>query len=272
MSETENKTETTDGTEALIQREFRRRALGLDKMCDWDFEHDNGEDPILTGIGKNYVQNYKEMKEKGMGIMYFGGTGAGKSFASAQIVNALTDAGYDCLFTSFRNILTDLGTLTNDGKREYLNKLFQKDLIVFDEYGSEGDSGYCNQMILYIISTCCQRCIPMLVTTSYHKDNLVKTNNHLRLMTLSRLWQRCCCVQVSVPRSRRYKTKEELDKQEELLRGPGPYYEEAGAFKEPCQAEKEAVQRKEIAKKEAIAKAKAKAQELKLINQSKDKE
>ena len=74
--------------------------------------------------------------------------------------------------------------------------------------------------------------------------------------------------QVDTMLARNNKTKEELDKQEELLRGPDPYYEEVVAFKEPYQAEKEAVQRKEIAKKEAIAKAK----KMKLIGQSKDKE
>ena len=70
----------------------------------------NGENPALTETGLNYVCNFPELKEHGMGIMYFGGTGAGKSHACAQIVNALTDKGYDCLFTSFRNILTNLGT------------------------------------------------------------------------------------------------------------------------------------------------------------------
>jgi hypothetical protein len=185
------------------------------------------------------------MKEEGMGIMYFGGAGAGKSYAAAQIVNALTDAGYDCLFTSFRNILTELGTLSNEGKRNYLNQLFRKDLLAFDEYGCEGEGNYNNQMVLYIISNCYQRHIPMLVTTPYHRESLVKSNNALRLQTLSRLWQRCCCIQVVAPPSRRHQTREQMNKTEALLKGPGPWYEEPDNYKEPCQEEKEKVQRKE---------------------------
>ena len=153
MSETKPTENTETDTEALIRFEYRRKAFcGLDSMCHWDFAHDNGENPFITNPGLQYVNNYQEVKEECMGIMYFGGAGAGKSYAAAQIVNALTDAGYDCLFTSFRNILIELSTLGNEGKRNYLNQLFRKDLLAFDEYGCEGEGNNNNQMVLYITS------------------------------------------------------------------------------------------------------------------------
>ena len=269
-----SETKITDTDDALIRHEYRRKAFcGLDRMCDCDFEHDNGENPSLTETGLNYVYNFPELKEEGMGIMYFGGTGAGKSFYAAQIVNALTDKGYDCLFTSFRNILTDLGTLSNEGKRDYLNMLFRKDLLVFDEYGCEGEGNNNNQMVLHIISTCYHRCIPMLVTTPYHRESLVKSNNGQRIAALSRLWQRCCCIPVNVPPSRRYQTKEQLNKTETLLKGPGPYYEEPDTYTEPLQEEKEEVQRKEeAAKAKAKEKARLKGTQLKLIKEGNGKD
>ena len=136
-----------------------------------------------------------------------------------------------------------MGTLSNEGKRDYLNQLFRKDLLVFDEYGCEGEGSYNNQMVLYIISNCYQRRIPMLVTTPYHRESLVKSNNAQRLQALSRLWQCCCCIQVATPLSRRHQTREQLDKTEALLKGSGPWYEEPDNFKEPCQEEKEEVQK-----------------------------
>ena len=151
--------------------------------------------------------------------------------------------------------------------------LFRKDLLVFDEYGCEGEGNNNNQMVLHIIITCYQRCIPMLVTTPYHRESLVKSNNGQRIAALSRLWQRCCCIQVNVPPSRRYQTKEQLNKTETLLKGPGPYYEEPDNFKEPCQDEKEEVQRKEeLAKAKAKEKAKAKGTQMKLIKESNGKD
>ena len=90
----ETKTETPeDSTEALIRYEYRRKAFcGLDTMCHWDFAHDNGENPFITNTGLQYVYNYKEMKEEGMGIMYFGGAGAGKSYAAATTASSPASA------------------------------------------------------------------------------------------------------------------------------------------------------------------------------------
>ena len=239
-------------TEALIRRERRRQAVGLDSMCDWDFEHDNGENPLLTDTGKNYVTHFAELQKKGMGIMYFGALGSGKSYAAAQITNALTDAGYRCLFTSFRKILTDLGTLSNEGKQDYLKQLYTKDLLVFDEYGSEEESVYNNQIILQIISMCYHKHIPMLVTTCYHRESLVKSCSTLRLLALTRLWQRCCCIQVNTPLSRRNEIQNQLNQEEELLKGSGPYKEvPEEQYSEPCQEEREAVLQKEFEEKEA---------------------
>ena len=267
---TETKSTGTENTESQIRYEYRRMAFcGLDSLCQCDFAHDSGENPIITDIGQNYVASFPRLQNNGMGLMYFGAAGAGKSYAAAQIVNALTDAGYDCLFTSFRGILTDLGTLSNEGKRDYLNKLFRKDLLVFDEYGSEGDTNYNNQVMLHIISTCYHRCIPMLVTTPYHRDSLVKSNSTQRLLALSRLWQRCCCIQVNLPPGRRYQTQEQMNYTETLLKGPGPYYEEPENYEEPCQKFREEVQRKEELAAQAKAKAKARAKTKALETQPK---
>ena len=84
MSETkpteQTETEAETDTDALIRFEYRRKAFcGLDSMCHWDFAHDNGENPFITHTGLQYVYNYKEMKEEGMGIMYFGAPAPAKA-------------------------------------------------------------------------------------------------------------------------------------------------------------------------------------------------
>ena len=219
--------------EELVKREYRRMALGTDRLCDCDFAHDNGENPILTDICQHYVTNFKEMKAAGMGLMLFGGTGAGKTYAVAEIVNALTDAGYHCMYTSLLKIYTRLSTLYGEGRQAYLDKICSQDLLALDEYGSEGESN--NQTALYIINACYEKNIPLIVTSHYHKESLANTRNPQRLTALSRLWERCACVQVHVPQSRRYMVREQLDRTEKLLRGPGPYYEEPERFTEPCE-------------------------------------
>ena len=44
----------------LVKQELRRKALGLALLCDCDFANDNGENPIATNYGKNYVERFEK--------------------------------------------------------------------------------------------------------------------------------------------------------------------------------------------------------------------
>ena len=87
----------------IIKHEKRLKALGMEKLCRWDFAHDNRQNPRATNIILDYTANFKEMLEEGTGMIIYGNTGAGKTFAAAQIVNELTDRGYEngICFTRF---------------------------------------------------------------------------------------------------------------------------------------------------------------------------
>ena len=185
----------TTSVREIIKRERRRRAFGLDSMCDWDFAHDNGENPQGTRFARNFADHFDNFRKRGAGLLFFGSSGAGKSFAAAEIVNELTDKGYNCLFTSFLAILSDL--------RSYLNQIFEKDLVVFDDLGSEGDTNHNNELIMQIVNNCRRRNIPMIFTTPFTVDTLKKSSSGPRLLALSRICQLCSPVTLYEPGSRR---------------------------------------------------------------------
>ena len=137
----------------IIKHEKRLKALGMEKLCRWDFAHDNRQNPRATNIILDYTANFKEMLEEGTGMIIYGNTGAGKTFAAAQIVNELTDRGYDCMFTSMSNIITELGTLGMEGKRNLFYRIFSKDLLVLDDLGAEVESSNTNQIFIQIVNT-----------------------------------------------------------------------------------------------------------------------
>ena len=138
----------------IIKHEKRLKALGMEKLCRWDFAHDNRQNPRATNIILDYTANFKEMLEEGTGMIIYGNTGAGKTFAAAQIVNELTDRGYDCMFTSMSNIITELGTLGMEGKRNLFYQIFSKDLLVLDDLGAEVESSNTNQIFIQIVTVC----------------------------------------------------------------------------------------------------------------------
>ena len=70
-TETIDSTQTSSDnqTDALIRHEYRRKAFcGLDRMCQWDFAHDSGENPSLTETGLQYVCNFPELQKDGVRV------------------------------------------------------------------------------------------------------------------------------------------------------------------------------------------------------------
>lgn len=207
----------------IIKHEKRLRALGSEIMCEWDFEHDNGENPNATLSAKCFVEHFENFRNRGAGLFFFGGPGSGKSFAAAQIVNALTDKGYDCLFTSFLTIFTDLSTLSFESKRNYMNQIHEKDLVVFDDLGSEGDTNRNNEMIGHIVNNCRLRHIPMIFTSPFQLDVLRKSSSPQRILALSRILQLTTQVTLYEPGARRSRNRNHRVEAEAILSGKEIY-------------------------------------------------
>ena len=206
----------------IIKREKRLRALGLEQLCDCDFAHDNGQNPVALSVMREYADHFEEMLEDGAGMVIYGGPGAGKSYAAAQIVNELTDRGYDCLFTSMNNIITELNTLSLEGRRNLFYQIFSKDLLVLDDLGSEVESSYSNQVFIQIVNTCLSKCIPIIVTTPYHEDVLTEGGNEKRIMAFTRLLKRNIGFTVQMPAERFRRDFRQKQKVETLVKGGIP--------------------------------------------------
>ena len=200
---------------AVIRREKRRRALGTDLMCDWDFARDNGENPQLTRLAQNYVTHFEKFRNRGAGLFLYGGPGSGKSFAAAAIVNELTDRGYRCLFTSLLTVLSDLSGLGYGNRRCFLSQICDRDLLVLDDFGTEAETSFSSDVLLQIINLCRLKSVPIIVTTPYHPDALTQGGAaSRRTFAVHRLLSRCTPVNVIIPRprsSRNFKQKQQGD-------------------------------------------------------------
>ena len=218
----------------IIKQEKRFRAFGLEKWCRCDFAHDNGQNPDATDKMRRYADNFAEMQEDGAGITIYGGPGAGKSHAAAEIVNELTDRGYRCLFTNMNSVVTELNTMGFEGRRNFLNQICDKDLLVLDDLGSEMETAYCNQIFIQIVNTCLARNIPIIITTPFHQDVLTakEGNNAKRVMAITRLLQRNINYTVLMPGQRRSRNLQQKRKMEALVKGGTVAEQQAFAFAE----------------------------------------
>ena len=148
------------------------------------------------------------MKQRGEGLFLFGVSGTGKTYAAAQIVNALCDEGYRCLVTSFLDIINDLLSLNREKRQEYINAICRHDLVVFDNYGAEPSTYFSDMNVLEIVNICYERHVPMIVTTSLPPETLEQEKNVTRKSALTRLKDRCYCLTLA-----NVKRKKQLEKE-----------------------------------------------------------
>lgn len=226
----------------IIKHEKRLRALGQEKLCHCDFAHDNGQSPLTTDVMREYANHFEEMLEDGTGMFIFGSPGAGKSYSAAAIVNELTDRGYDCMFTSMNNIMAELNTLGLEGRRNLFCQMFAKDLLVLDDLGSEVETNYSNQTFIQIVNTCLSLSIPVIITTPYPEDALLKeSGNGKRIIAMTRLLKRNINFTVPMPAARRNRNLQRRQKAEALVKGsasqqPLPAFDDSPERQE-CQPE-----------------------------------
>ena len=154
----------------------RRKAMELDVMIHWDFEHDNGEDPRAREL----------------------------AMTAAEIVNALTDRGYKCYMTSLLGLFNCLSNRNGEMRSRLLEALFELDLLVLDDFGLQAGTQLNDQTLLYIVTTCQKLRIPLIVITHHSPDELMAAGKDGKPPVLVSHIRRCALdFNVIMPAARR---------------------------------------------------------------------
>lgn len=158
----------------------------------WRFESDNGlGDVHAMQVARNYAQNFEVMsQQKHLGLLFYGDTGVGKSFAAACIANFLIDNGYSCYMSDFTQIEGMLWDA--DSKQQVYNEIAAYDLLVIDDLGKERDSEYVSEIVMNVIEMRCRNGKPVIVTTNLTPNDLTnpQENNSRKLIRKKRVYSR----------------------------------------------------------------------------------
>ena len=86
-----------------------------------------------------YVKKFKSAKKQGLGLMFFGTSGSGKTTSSILIVAKLLSKGYDCHYITFRNLISLLLEGYEDkSKTRLFREIINVDFLVVDELSLVG--------------------------------------------------------------------------------------------------------------------------------------
>ncbi len=184
--------------------------LGLPgkEQRNWTFENDDGRNPELMNAMRKFVEEFDWFYENKKGLLLWGGTGSGKSFAAIAAANALINMDRSCLVTSFTRIAHKL----NDqryGKQDYLDNLNTFDLLVIDDLGAERNSEYMQEIVFDIINTRYNSGKPFIITTNLTIEEIKKPAEISNARIYDRILERCFPNPVNGASRRRIKAADD---------------------------------------------------------------
>ncbi len=181
----------------LADKIKKYRAVGFpeEDMKNWTFANDDRANEKLSQAMQNYVDNFSKYKAEGKGLLLYGDTGRGKTFAACCIANALIDNGVPVLVTQFTRIRNELWGM-REGRQEYLDNLNQFPLLVIDDLAAEGKTEYMGELIYNVIDSRERAKLPIIITTNLTKEELEKPADMTYKRIFSRLFGNCIPVKV----------------------------------------------------------------------------
>ena len=218
MNEAMEREKEQDALRAKMAEIKRFRSMGFaDRdMSAHTFALDDGANPALTKAAKAYVDNFKDFRKQGKGLLLYGSVGTGKSFIAACIVNALIEKGYPCLMTNFSRLI-DAVNATWGERQTYLDSLGQFSLIAIDDLGVERDTGYTNENVTVIVDSLYRAGVPLIITSNYTPKQLTGEDEIRRKRVYDRLLERCHPIEVTGESRRKEKGRKDYAAMKDIL-------------------------------------------------------
>ena len=129
------------------------------------FDKDNGAVPQLAWA-RRYVEHWPEMRRENIGLLFWGPSGTGKTFAAACIANALVEREVGVRMITLGDALVQLFGMNGEERVRYLESLSSCGLLILDDFGVERRTPYAREQVYEIVNRRYLSGRPMVVTTN----------------------------------------------------------------------------------------------------------
>lgn len=130
---------------------------------------------IILAMAKNYVKSFGEGSEN---LLLIGKTGTGKTHISTAIARELIHKGYDVVYDSAQNIISDF---ENDrfkngyGREENRSdKYLECRLLIIDDLGTEFINAFTVSTLYNLLNTRQNRGLPTIISTNLSPEELAR--------------------------------------------------------------------------------------------------
>ena len=120
-----------------LYRHYLNAGIGFSyQKMNWDDFH--GDERALE-LARVYLTRHKDMTRGGMGVMFHGSWGTGKTLLSTLIAKELVKLGYSVYFATFTQMVDEFtrGWGSNEDKARFESRVVKSDIFFLDDVGKE---------------------------------------------------------------------------------------------------------------------------------------
>ena len=206
--------------EYLISR-YRENAFGEARLLyQCTFDRDNGKVPQLD-FARRYAEHWEEMERENRGLLLWGPTGTGKTFAAACVANALAERHVAVRMTTLGQVLLRMFGLDGGARMDYMEELAGCRLLILDDFGMERQTPYAQEQVYELVNRRYLSGRPMIVTTNLTHRELTETDDRDRRRIYARVLERCVPVRFDGANQRQARAVDGRRRMRQLLDGAG---------------------------------------------------
>lgn len=133
------------------------------------------DEPRAEKIKATCIKYGTQFTTNSKNIIFYGGTGLGKTHLSLAIANAVINRGYSVVYGTAQNLLNDLQNENfgrTDNIRYYERAVLNCDLLIIDDLGTEFKNSYTTAALYNIINSRILAKLPTIISTNFSSDEL----------------------------------------------------------------------------------------------------
>ena len=181
-------------------RHFNLSIRGNEAFSASTFQNDDSPDSSISRACRKYVEQWKEMREDNIGILFYGSKGTGKTYYAECIVNAMIEKGIVAVMTTTANLMN---VLSGFDRTETMDAIYRVPLLALDDLGAERDTSYSAELMYSVIDTRCKAGKPTIVTTNLDLEEMKHEEDLWRARIYDRVIEMCPIAIPMVGKSRR---------------------------------------------------------------------
>ena len=183
-----------DASAEAKREELRDMTYPSEKMKNIRFSEDASGEPKETTAMRRYTDGFDKYSATGQGLLLWGDTGSGKTYASACIVNAITERGMLCRFLTPQDIEAIAGR-EYSAHADLLDDLSRRRLVVIDDFSPVMRSEHVYSLMYSIVNTLYNAKIPIIITTNASLDAFKNPATQSARRICERLLEKCFPVE-----------------------------------------------------------------------------